>query len=506
MSDLLLAAASNLRRWRAQPDNFVREVFKVEPDEWQQDALAAVGDPLTLRLALQACAGPGKTAVLAWIAWWFLACFAAAGQHPNGAATSVTSDNLHDNLWKELAKWQARSPMLLEAFEITSERVFAKDHEKTWFLSARSWPKTANPDEQGKTLSGIHSDYVLFLIDESGAIPTTVLRAAEQGLSSCKRGLIVQAGNPISLEGMLYAASSSLAHQWRIVRITGDPDDPKRSPRISLEWAQQQIATYGRENPWVMSYILGKFPPASINSLLGVDEVRDAMQRELPADAYTWAQKRLGIDVARFGDDRTVLFPRQGLAAFNPVEMRHNRGTSQPAVEVANRAMGAVLKWGAERLLIDGTGGWAAGAIDILRAAGHDPVDVQFSAPGIDPRYENRRAEIWFNGAEWVKRGGSLPPLGERFVQELTTTTYSFSKSGKFLLEPKDQVKKRLGRSPDLADALMVTFGEPEAPRSSSDVRGYRQAGRAATEWNPYEDRAPVGRAETEFDPYATRI
>jgi hypothetical protein len=100
------------------------------------------------------------------------------------------------------------------------------------------------------------------------------------------------------------------------VTITGDPDDPKRSPNISLDYARQQIASYGRENPWVMVNVLGQFPPSSINALLGVEDVEAAMKRHLLRHQYDWAQKRLGIDVARFGDDRTIIFPRQGLASF----------------------------------------------------------------------------------------------------------------------------------------------------------------------------------------------
>jgi hypothetical protein len=219
--------------------------------------------------------------------------------------------------------------VLEQAFTWTKTRIVANDHPETWFFSARSFPKSASPEEQGKTLSGLHSKFVLFVIDESGAIPTTVLRAAEQALSNKPAfGKILQAGNPISLEGMLYAAATQLAAQWHIIRVTGDPDDPKRSPRIDKAWAEHQIQTYGRDNPWVMSYILGQFPPSSLNSLLGPEDVRAAMQRELPITAYNWAQARLGVDVARFGDDRTVIFPRQGKRAFAPQIMRHARDSA----------------------------------------------------------------------------------------------------------------------------------------------------------------------------------
>lgn len=456
------ASAANLRRWRAHPEAFVYEQFGVTPDGWQLDALQAFADPTKPRISLQACAGPGKTAVLSWCAWNFLSCYGDVGEHPKGAAVAITSDNLRDNLWSEMAKWQGRSAYLSAAFTWTAERIFAKDHPNTWFFAARAWPKTASPEEQGKTLSGLHSPYVLTMVDESGAVPLPVLRSAEQALSTHPIfGKIIQAGNPLSLEGMLYAAASSLRDQWHVIRITGDPDDPKRSPRIDLEWARQQIRTYGRDNPWVMSYILGQFPPASINALLGVEEVEVAMHRHLRSDAYDWAQKRLGVDVARYGDDRTVIFPRQGLVAFRPVVMRHKRD-SAVSVDIANRVMAAKAQWGSELEFFDATGGWAAGAVDVMRSNGLGPIDVQFASPAMDPRYANRRAELYFAGAKWVQHGGALPPMPE-LVAEATVSTYTFHK-GKFLIEDKDQVKKRLGRSPDLWDAFLLTHGLPDMP------------------------------------------
>ncbi len=493
-------AVSTVRRWRDQPCQFVVENFGVEPDAWQAEALNAFAspDPTQRRIALQAATGPGKSAVLAWCGLHFLATRGDRHDHPKGAAVSVTSANLRDNLWAELSKWQNRSEFLRRAFTWTASRIFQNDHPETWFLSARSWPKSASPDEQGKTLSGLHSKFVFALIDESGGIPVTVLRAAEQALSNCAFGKIVQAGNPISLEGMLYAAATNLRHLWHVIRVTGDPDDPKRSPRIDLTWAREQIAAYGRENPWVASYILGHFPTASINALFDLEEVEAAMARKLPPESYEWSQKRLGIDVARFGDDRTVIFPRQGLQAFRPVQMRHGRG-SAVSVDIANRVLAAKAKWGSDVELADGTGGWSAGFIDVLRSQGFTPIDVQFAAPAFDPKYRNRRAEIWFGMSQWLQRGGGLPNVRE-LVAELVSVTYSFS-NGKFVLEEKDQVKKRIGRSPDLADALALTFGLPDMPREMA-AGAHGSVGHAITEFDPFAQDmdAERARAHREFD------
>lgn len=350
------AIQRKIRSWRADPVQFVRDNFHVEPDAWQAKALEAFASERSdmNRISLQACAGPGKSTVMAWAGWNFLSCYADVGEHPKGAAMSISRDNLKDNLWSEMAKWQSRSGYLRDAFTWTGERIYCNEHPETWFMSARSFPKTANADEQGRTLSGLHAKFVLYLIDESGDISPNVLKSANQGLATKPIfGKIMQSGNPTSQSGCLYAAAHALRNQWHIIRITGDPDDPDRSPRIDLQYAKEQIEQYGRTDAWVMAYILGLFPPGGINNLIGVDEVESAMGKHLPDDMYDWAQKRIGVDVARFGLDNTVLFPRQGLAAFKPVVMRGARSD-----EIAARIMLAKSNWKSELEFVDGTGGW----------------------------------------------------------------------------------------------------------------------------------------------------
>jgi len=371
---------SVLRRWRQDPVLFVRDNFHVEPDPWQVDVLRSFPsqDPKKKRISMQACAGPGKSAVLAWCGLNFLSCYGEKDEHPKGAAVSVTHENLKDNLWPEFAKWRGRSPFLRSAFEWTKERVFSRHHPETWFLSARSWSKKANEEEQGRTLSGLHARYVLVLIDESGDIPIAVLKAGDQALATRGTwGKILQAGNPTSREGMLFAAAVRMRDIWHVIRITGDPDDPNRSTRIDIDWARDQIKRHGRDNPWVMAYILGEFPPTSFNTLLGEEQVLAAMQKHLTSDIYSSIQKRLGIDVARFGDDQTVIFPRQGLAAFKPVPMRNAR-----TPEIAARVVKAKTKFGSEMEFLDCTGGWGAGVEDSLILANSPAIPINFSGSG----------------------------------------------------------------------------------------------------------------------------
>jgi len=474
--------AANIARWKLDPIAFAKEVFEFEPDKWQEEALRAFGDQdnARLRLSLQACAGPGKTAVLVICGWNFLLCYGGDGEAVKGAAIAVTEANLKDNLWPEFAKWQSKNKYLSTHFKWTKSRIFLIENPENRFISARSFSKTASAEEQGRTLSGLHAENILYLIDESGDIGPSVLRSAEQGLTGCKWGRILQAGNPTSLDGMLYAAATQLRHQWKIIKITGDPEDPMRSPRIDVDWARDQIQIYGRDNPWIMSYILGQFPPSSLNTLLGPDEVEDAMNRHLRKDEYDWAEKRLGIDVARFGDDSTVIFPRQGLAAFRPAMMK-NANT----IEIASRTAKAKADWLSDQEFFDDTGGWAAGVIDSLNQSGHYPVPINFASKADDTRYLNKRAEMWFRMAEWIKKGGAIPNIPE-LAQELTSVTYTYHK-GKFMLPKKQQIKEQLGRSPDHADALALTFAHVDTPRKQMVMDSMTRGHNYSSDYNPFD-------------------
>ena len=212
-----------------------------------------------------------------------------------------------------------------------------------------------------------------------------------------------------------------------------------------------------------MVNVFGQFPPSSMNSLLGPEEVISAQRKygQVRPDEYSFAPIVLGVDPARFGDDRTVIIARQGIKAEAPEILRNARTT-----EIASRVSKIWDTVEADACFIDDTGGWGAGVIDALIQARFNPIPINFSGSADDTRYYNKRAEMWFEMAEWVRTGGALPPEIEDLVGEMSTPTYTF-KSGKFLLQEKDQIKDVLGRSPDIADALALTFAMPVRPRGT---------------------------------------
>lgn len=468
-------AADNIRRWRERPPAFVREVFGVEPDAWQDEALTAF--PASPRMAMKAAAGPGKSALLAWLGWNFL----LTRPHPVVGATSISGDNLKANLWTELARWRAMSPLLTAAFEMTKSEIFARENPQTWKLEARTWPKDANTEQLGQALAGLHAKYVMWLVDESGGMPDAILPILE-GIFAGEpvEAHIVQAGNPIQRGGPLYHACHRARPLWKIIEITGDPDDPKRSSRISIEHAREQIKQYGRDNPWVQARILGQFPAASITSLISEDELVEATGRVYQPSDIAEAARVLGVDVARFGDDASVCFPRQGLVLFDAMVWRNVDG---------NTGSGAIARkwqdWDADACFVDDTGGFGSSWIDGLRRLGRSPIGIPFSGEPHDRRYYNKRTEMAFDFVKWVKEGGQIPNCPE-LIAAAATTTYGF-RGDRLLLQPKDQVKEALGFSPDYFDAAMLTMAEPVV-RSARHSPASTMPRNHQTEYDPWHD------------------
>jgi hypothetical protein len=208
------------------------------------------------------------------------------------------------------------------------------------------------------------------------------------------------------------------------------------------------------------------FAAAVEDVLLKLDDVLTAQKRELRPEAYDFAAKVLGVDCARYGSDRSCLFPRQGLAGFEPKVLK-GLNTMQLAGHVAQ----AIDTWKPDATFVD-TGGIGAGVFDRLQQLGYQVYPVDFGSRPLDPRFENKRAEMWWTMADWVKAGGALPGLQE-LAQDLTAPTYTYKNArGRFQLESKDDMRARGLPSPDVGDALACTFAEPVAPREKHGGTG----------------------------------
>lgn len=479
-------ARSRIAEWRNDAVRFVRDVFGAQPDAWQEDALrAVVTDP---KVAMAACKGPGKSCLLAWVVWWFLATHLDA----QVAAVSITADNLRDGLWKELAVWRDRSQLLQRAFEQSAERIKSNDKPDTWFASARAFAKDADPSAQAASLAGLHGKHILIVLDEIGDYPSGVLPTAEAIFSTVdQHARLVVAGNPTSTKGPLYGIVSNPVG-WKLITITGDPDDPKRSPRIDIDWARREIDKHTRDNPWVMVNILGQFPPGGTMQLIGANMVTAAMRRDTPALAYRDGARVWGLDPARFGDDEIALARRQGSHVWPFTTWRNLNGT-QLGDRVAHLIHeSAEANEPPDCIFVD-VGGVGSSAYDRLCALGFDqlvqPVDFGGGADRAD-LYANKRAEMWLALKEWLERGAAVLPNDPILAAELQGPEYDFrvvNKHSVYILESKADMKARGAQSPNRGDALALTFAGPVHPKSH-DAREAELPSRlykALTEYDP---------------------
>lgn len=494
-------------KWRRRPDLFFLENQITDKlDQWQLDACKYVSDPLNNptdpetrdRLAIAACAGPGKSWWDAGIIWWFESVFGDEKYHPEGFATGISGPNLKANLWTKLAEIRNACPFLMHFFEWQAEKVFLKEKPSTWWFEKRTWSESAvgGPQSAGG-LAGHHSKYSLAVVDESGGVPISVVRAAARTLTTKIPGgynFLIQTGNPTHVDGPLAEAFNTEANLYRRINITGDPRDPKCSSRIDKAENQRLIDLYTREDPYVKVYVLGLFPPSSFNSLLGPDDVRKAMARTCHIGQYAFIQCRTGTDVAFAGGDLTVFYGRQGIKVYAPDSMRVNKSSETWSFDIAARLLEYKRKIGAEANFVDCTGGYGDGVCSALSVQKHTAIRVNSASQANKPQtFANKRMEMWWTMAEAIKRDACLPNDPE-IIAELTTPTYSLTNSGLMILEPKDRIKLRLGRSPDRADALGLTYSTHDIAKTVAKLRIHREGGnqrrqRSTRDYNPLDQR-----------------
>lgn len=458
-----------IKLWRERPVYFVKDHFDITPDIWQEEFLEHYMNHE--RVGIVASKGPGKTAALSWVGLHFLTMY----YETKLAALSITRDHLRDNLWSEILKWRSRSNVLKETITDGDSYIHVKGKEGIAFISARSFPKTASESDMQSALAGLHADNVGFLMDETGMFPDSMFVTADAALANAdhdeegklrenrmpKRARIIAVSNPERPSGIIFRAFTGdplLKDRWKVMNITSDPLSPRRAKRVTIEWAQSVIDLYGRDHVYTKINVLGEYPDSTTEMLLSEREIDEAMARKFNFEDYRYKQQRLGIDVARGGSDSTILFRRQGIQAF----MYEMVSSDQFGPQVMAKALEIRDAWGVNRMYVDNTGGYGGSVIDFLRTdATVDVIPVTYQAAASNPKqYSNKRTEMWVKMRDWVRDGGALPRC-EMLKAELLAPKL-FLKGTQFHLEKKEDIKKRIGRSPDRADALAQTFADPE--------------------------------------------
>jgi phage terminase large subunit len=419
----------------------VREVFGVEPDPWQDELMMEVAAG-TRRISVRSGHGVGKTTVLAWLLVWHILT-----KFPQkSVCTAPTSSQLFDALAAETFAWINKLPPLLKVLlEVKTDRIELLAAPDESFIAF----KTSRP-ETPEALAGIHSENVLLIGDEASGIPEQVYEAAIGSMSGHTATTIL-AGNPVRSSGQFYKTHNDkdVAPKWRKFHVSCYD-----CSRVSADFIQQVADTYGERSNAFRVRVLGEFPLADDDTIIPFELVEASKLRDVqPLNVRPiW-----GLDVARFGQDRSALAKRKGNVLLEKVRKWDQLDT----MELAGRVK---AEWDAtspenrpEDICVDAIG-IGAGVADRLREMGLPARAINVSeSPSMKDRYRNLRAELWWKVREWFdKRDNNLAgdvTLGD----ELIAVKYKFV-NNKLQVESKEEMKKRGLRSPDLADAFVLTF------------------------------------------------
>ena len=433
-----------VERWRDNAADFVKECLGAIPTPQQSQALAAVSQP-GARVSITSGHGTGKSTLFAWIIYWAVCCF----YDVKVAVTAPTSHQLMDILWAEVAKWRNsmlepwKSEICIKADKVTLNGSIG-------FAVART-SRRENPE----ALQGFHAKHMIFLIDEASGIPEAVFEAAQGSLSTVG-SRVLMAANPTRLSGYFYNSHHKDRDLWTRFKFSC-----LDSPNVDPSYPGKIAAAYGEDSDMYRVRVLGDFPLASDLQFMPADLVENAMGKHLREDEFCFAPKVLGVDVAMFGGDRSVIFLRQGLMSRLLFSKRGIR-PEELAARIAQFE---------DELLVDGTiidaTGVGEAVISSLHLMNRHPIPFYAGASSLLENCFNRRMEVWYKMRKWLEQGGVLP-ADDDLRDDLVAPEYHPDGRGKLKLEKKEDMKKRGLGSPDLADSLALTFGAEVLKKKSA--------------------------------------
>ncbi|ACU71765.1 conserved hypothetical protein [Catenulispora acidiphila DSM 44928] len=476
--DALLLAADRIED--AAEDAETAEAYLADPARWVDDKLGEylwsrqVDIATSVRdqrlTAVQSCHGTGKSFVASRLTAWWL------DTHPPGEAfvvtTAPTGDQVKAILWAEInkafAKAEARGTPL-------PGRINETDWKYDKFLVAFGRkPSDYNPH----AFQGIHAKYVLVILDEACGISKQFWTAA-LAIATGVHCRILAIGNPDDPGS--HFAQVCKSDRWNMIKIaardtpnfTGEevPDD-LADMLVSQAYVLDMAEEFGPESPIYLSKVDAEFPSDASDGVVRLSKLM-ACTRE-PVHPYApdrLVPVELGVDLGAGGDE-TCIRERRGIAAG-----REWRNREKDSEKVVDHIVRAIRETGATKVKVDSIGiGWGiVGSLQARRKQGlhtAEVVGVNVSEASTQPeKYARLRSQIWWEvGRKLSEDGGwDLSQLDttdrDRLVSQLTAPKYDLDASGRIVVEKKEETKKRIGRSPDNADALLLAFYTPSVPK-----------------------------------------
>lgn len=457
------------------------------PDEWAIELMNMIRDGIVdtseaVQIATASGHGIGKSATVAHIIMWAFCTF----PDTRGVVTANTETQLKTKTWAELGKWFNLCFFAREHFNLTATGLFSKDpdRERTWRIDMIPWSKT-NP----AAFAGLHNQgkRLLLIFDEGSEIPDIIWETAEGALTDSDTEIIWLAfGNPTLNTGRFRECfdGGKFSKQWKHRQIDSRTVRITNKTRLN-NW----IEAYGEDTDFVRVRVLGQFPRHGLMEFFSATEIDAAMSREV------FTQKTdplvLGVDVARYGSNFSVIFPRKGRDART---IPRERFSGLSTVELADRVALTNASLRADGIIIDG-GGVGGGVVDNVRAKRLFCYEVQFQGKDViynstygntGERYANNRAAMYGAARAWLK-GGCLP-LDPELRRQMLMIRYTINNKDEIILEKKEDITDDTGIPVvlDDLDAFILTFAHPIAPNANAGGEFPDPNSNVVSEWDPY--------------------
>lgn len=463
------------------------------PEEWQKEILLAIRDGLidlntAIQLAVASGHGVGKSALVSWILLWAISTF----PDTRGVVTANTETQLKTKTWAELGKWYHRF-LAKEYFELTATALFSRDpaHERTWRIDMVPWS-----ERNTEAFAGLHNKgrRIIVVFDEGSAIPDVIYEVTEGALTDSETQIIwCVFGNPTRNTGRFRECfpGQRFASVWKTKQV-----DSREVSLTNKDQIAKWISTYGEDSDFVRIRVKGVFPSVGEMEFFNAEEVDAAMHRE-PTDSQ-YAPLALGVDVARYGKNASVIFIRKGRDA-QTFERQRFQGLN--TVQLADKVVAAYEQYSPDGIMVDG-GGVGGGVVDGLRSRHLHVYEVQFGAKDDVPhavfgsngeKFANKRSGMYGAARAWI-RTGSLPKDPE-FRKQLMAIKYTFNKKDEIQLISKEDMLKL---DPDLelddVDAFVTTFA---AALVRNELAGgqFPKPDLVVSEYDPYAAETVYGSA-----------
>lgn len=450
------------------------------PEPWQVEILLQIKHGLltpteAIQIAIASGHGIGKSAFVSWLILWAISTF----EDTRGVVTANTERQLKTKTWAELGKWH-RLFIGKFMFDLTATALYSRDpeHDKTWRIDMIPWSEASI-----ESFAGLHNQgkRIVLIFDEASAIADVIWETSEGALTDANTQIIwFCAGNPTKNSGRFRECfpGGKFAHRWftraidsRLVSIT--------NKTLIAKWVED----YGEDSDFVRVRVRGTFPRAGSTQFISGEVAREAAAREAEPDR-SGSPLLMGVDVARFGDDETVISFRRGRDARS-IEWVVLRG--EDTMSVAARVSSLASEHEPDMIFVDG-GGVGGGVVDRCRQLGLQVWEVQFGGKADRPdpdnetfKFRNKRSEMWGFMKAWLKTGAI--PNETELVEQLAAPEYSYNDRDEIQLEKKSDMKKRGVPSPDRADALALTFAYPVFAQR---YKGESRPAVAEMDYNPF--------------------